>query len=229
MPTTYVPRAHRAVTAVQLKADLLVEKGHWITIDEDDEVNQLSPEEFQSIYGAPALKAVPKAVPKAETNADYIRRVAATNVRSPTAKPSRPHAKGASARGRTIESALTSQPGRIFFYLRSLGRASLTSDIYPLVTNELDQNKSTISAALCVLRDLGLVSADREDGSNRNFWNPTSLGIDSFDEFGLECFLKYALPIPPLHTFPGVKWKRPDVPVMTLRETMSNGARARMD
>lgn len=49
-PATYVPRMNRAVTAVQLKSDLNAKAGEWLAIDDDDNICQFSPEQFEAIY-----------------------------------------------------------------------------------------------------------------------------------------------------------------------------------
>jgi hypothetical protein len=178
--TTYTPKLTKPVVAARLTTDLMVPAGDWVVIDpETGTVAQFTDDQFAMIYSAAARAAQ---APKPQ--------------QPKSAKTSKTVKSGSN---RTVEGALRSQLGRIFYYLRSLGRPGTTHELYPAVLHAVDQNKKSVSAALTVLRDLGLVSS-RDVSKNRAVkmvWEPTTRGCEAFDALGPVCFTSQELQVPP--------------------------------
>ena len=182
--TTYVPLRSRPIVAVRLTRDLRLSKGDWVGVDpEDSRLVTLSHEVFVATYGLPDETV-------AETKEERAPRRHSSSLlvvkKSDAAKPT-------TRCGRTLNSCLTTQAGRFFYLLRRHAHPMTAAQLAPFVSPP-DKPKS-ISAALAVLRELGVVASSRV--SRDVFWSTTDYGRSEFDRLGPRCFTDYGLPLPP--------------------------------
>lgn len=195
MPKTYVPRATEPVIAIKLTDDLMAENGKWMVIGNDDKIVFFEDDQFGVLFeeAQVAGKLITVGTPIEPKTAPVEAPKKAEKLKK---KPSR-----------TESGYFTTQAGRFFYYLRSLGGKGSTSQISLLVKDPQDQNKGSVSAALGIGRDNGWATSKKvktEYGPDRLQWTVTPLGAATADKYGVRCFTDHGLTVPPDAATPAV-------------------------
>lgn len=186
--TTYVPKLHRPVIAVQLKEDLLIPKGDWLTLDADnyEEINQFTDTQFRSVYG------VTQPVAKKPAKQKVAKQLVISGI---------PSKRLDNDPRRTLQGVLSSKPGRFFYYIRRIGRPATFRDIVNSATIESDKGLSGASGAISLLKTAGLVDVQIADikspsGKIIYLYTESKIGCEEFDKLGPICFTRYGFSVP---------------------------------
>ena len=187
--TTYVPLRQRPIVAVRLKADLMAPKGDWIGIDPDENtIFHLTNEEFNALYGK--RDAEPSKPAQSTRRPRKAPKITVYGLDKLTGAPTIP---ASVVNGRTADSVLSTQLGRVFYHLRRSPKPVTLAQLNEIVDGT--ENPNSVSAGLSVMGQLELV---KRDGSHKTgVWSVTDRGCVVFDRLGPICFTKYNLQVPP--------------------------------
>lgn len=187
MKLNYIPRPQQPVVAAQAAEDLVVPAGDWVTITSEGTITQWTDKDFRATF----VMAPVAPEPESESAPEEI-------VAGPREKAPRKIRKPTKISGRVVANIFRVQAGRMFYYLRSIGRPARTPEVWEAILDERDKTKSTISACLCILRDMGYVTSEKSGWPEiGNIWAVTEKGIAAADQFGVECFTRYSMQVPP--------------------------------